>query len=117
MKRVSFGALPPRVEGRFTLPRSEGWRWGGRWDHPDESYRAVLANPYMSMKHDKHALLAHLWGFRVAEHVSAGCVGEWTDTYTDTVPWIAERSHRRWCPRELPADHEDHLLVGLINAI
>ena len=121
-KRVSFAPLPPRVEGRFTRPRSEGWTWGGRFDHRDEVMRAVMTTEArwgrcMSDKHGMHALKAALWGFRVAEHVSAGCVGEWTDKYTDTVPWIAKRSHRRWCPHELPADHEDHLLVGLINAI
>ena len=30
VKRVRFAPLPPRVEGRFSLPRSEGWTWLGR---------------------------------------------------------------------------------------
>ena len=64
-------------------------------DHADASMREVVSNAVMSMKRSKHALRAHLWGLRVAEHVMAGCVGrEWTDSYQDDVPWVAERT--RW---------------------
>ena len=69
-------------------------------------------------KRMRHALRAHMWGLRVAMHVSGGCVeseGGWTDKYTDDVPWVALRTHRRWCPDELPEEHD--VLCGLINSI
>ena len=41
MKRVRFADLPPRVEGRFALPRSQGWTWGRYFDHTIEHFREV----------------------------------------------------------------------------
>ena len=41
-----------------------------------------------------------LWGLRVAEHVAAGCEGEWP-AWNSLGPVLLRdfRSHRDWCPR------------------
>lgn len=124
VKRVRFADFPPRVEGRFALPRSQGWTWGGRVDHPDAEFRWIQTaiencngSSGQLIKRSMHALKAHLWGNRVHEHVLSGCVGEWTDHYRDDVSWKVERTHRRWCPDQLPPDHADHVFVGLLNGL
>ena len=32
-------------------------------------------------------------------------MGGWTDHYLDGKAWVAERSHRRWCPQFMPEGH------------
>ena len=84
-----------------------GWKWGGRQDVPFgfEKFNLEL-NTHRAVLWDRRDLRAHAWGVRVAHHVAAGCVGDWTDKYTHDSDWALKNSHRKWCPR----GHPDPLL-------
>ena len=97
------------VPRRRTMPGSAGWTWGGKVDYSTESLRAR----YLATRSDesvgswawpaeeaREKLFPVLWGLRVAEHVAAGCEGEWP-AWNSLGPVLPRdfRSHRDWCPR------------------
>jgi hypothetical protein len=97
------------VPRRRTKPGSEGWSWGGKYSHSAETRRAE----YLKRRSDgwvggwdgaveaRDELYPRLWGLRVAEHVAAGCEGEWPEWSRSFGPLLPRdfRSHRDWCPR------------------
>ena len=76
------------VQRRRTTPGSGGWTWGGERDYSTE----FLRRQYLEKRADEwvgswawpvqeaqEELFPVLWGLRVAEHVAAGCEGEWPE--------------------------------------
>jgi hypothetical protein len=55
---------------------------------------------YIGAEEAREELYPRLWGLRVAEHVAAGCEGEWPE-WSRLGPVMPRdfRSHRDWCPR------------------
>mmetsp|Transcript_18364 Transcript_18364/g.49692 ORF Transcript_18364/g.49692 Transcript_18364/m.49692 type:complete len:213 (-) Transcript_18364:79-717(-) len=97
------------VQRRRTMPGSGGWTWGGERDYSTE----FLRRQYLEKRADEwvgswawpvqeaqEELFPVLWGLRVAEHVAAGCEGEWP-AWNSLGPVLPRdfRSHRDWCPR------------------
>lgn len=82
------------------------WSWtGGATGRPTLKPGFALMpqhQPHRADRQGLEALRAHLWGLRVAEHVAAGCVGEWVGSYSRDSAWARKASHRSWCPDALP---------------
>jgi hypothetical protein len=101
--------LPTYRDGRKTLPGSAGWTWGRRWQQPYGTRPSPWSGDDTSChdpdeaayRADMLALQQHMTAVRYADYVAAGCIGpeprEWPES---SEPWIAERTHRRWCPLE-----------------
>ena len=98
-KRVRFEPNPPTCTGmRRTLPLSTGWTWGGEWSYPADHFREAVSqnlrdwgqnSGMFGEKQVWHALRAHLWALRVAEHVAGGAMELeqkddvfWSSSYT-----------------------------------
>ena len=78
------------------------WTWGRKGRLNVDWTRSNGRPEYRPIMLARDELRAHLWGLRVAEHVAAGCVGEWVHSYAHDMAWVQRASHRRWCPDELP---------------
>mmetsp|Transcript_41201 Transcript_41201/g.102510 ORF Transcript_41201/g.102510 Transcript_41201/m.102510 type:complete len:142 (+) Transcript_41201:417-842(+) len=78
--------------------------WGRQFDYPYDWEKFKPSNELRAERHDHHALRARLWGERVAQHVEAGCEGDWTVSYGHgrDMAWVSRLSHRSWCPSGLP---------------
>jgi hypothetical protein len=94
-KMVRFAdKLPTYREGRKTLPGSDGWTWGRRWQQPygsffdrwgQETFSPDEWDPLeLAYRADKLALQQHMTAVRFADYVAAGCIGpeprEWPDS-------------------------------------
>ena len=108
-KMVRFAdELPAYHDGRKTLPGSNGWTWGRRWQRPygasflPDGRECHTPDPEkVAYQADLFVLQQHMTAVRFADYVAAGCIGpeprEWPDSAD---PWTVERTHRRWCPLE-----------------
>ena len=97
------------VKRRRTMPGSGGWTWGGKRDYSTEFLRAQylkkrsdewVGSGAWPVQEAQEELFPVLWGLCVAEHVAAGCEGEWP-AWNSLGPVLPRdfRSHRDWCPR------------------
>jgi hypothetical protein len=80
-----------------------GWSWGRKYrPYPYDWFRMPAKREIRELQHDHHALRACLWAGRVAQHVEAGCEGEFVRGYREDMDWVSRSSHRSWCPSGLP---------------
>ena len=96
--------LRARCYTRVQQPCPQTLTWGRQFDYPYDWEKFKPSNELRAERHDHHALRARLWGERVAQHVEAGCEGDWTVSYGHgrDMAWVSRLSHRSWCPSGLP---------------
>ena len=78
------------------------WTWGRKLQRACDWTRQSGRPEYRPIVLARIELRAHLWGVRFAEHVAAGCVGKCSISYDTDMAWVAEKTHRLWCPDALP---------------